>query len=333
MAALTENISWSEIQAWCTCRQKWYWGYGRKIVTKKIQEAPSVGSCGHAAIAAYRRGKDWKEAVDNWLSSEIERRGEMFDEEIEAFQDMAELIRNIMPRYIEQYQVEDANFTTVKVEERFEVPVAGTKIKLIGYWDELLMDRDGFYWLRENKFPRQRFRSEEDLELDGQVGTYQWAANRLGYQIVGTIFDQILAKLPAIPKTNKDGSLSRAKVATDWTTYEKTVRENGLDPVDYMEMQDKLADLKFFDRKYIYRPPVEVKLFAQDMRRRIWDVRKTKKHIYRNESAINCGWCSYRELCLELVKGGDIEEIIEMQYEPKLSREEVELLNDRQNAS
>ena len=331
---MSENISWSEISAWCTCRQKWYWGYDRKITTKKLQRAPSVGSCGHAAIAAYRRGEDWDRAIGNWLDSELDQQEAMFDEEMEAYQEIVDLIRNIMPRYIDQYEKEDANFRTIKVEERFEVPVAGTSIKLIGYWDELLMDRDGFYWLRENKFPQQRFRSEEDLELDGQIGTYQWAANRLGYPIVGTIFDQVLAKVPAIPKTNKDGSLSRAKVATDWATYERTARRNGLDPIDYMEMQEKLADVRFFDRKYIYRPPIEVKLFAQDMRRRIWDVRRKKRrHIYRNESSINCGWCSYRELCLELVKGGDIEEIIEMQYQPKLSREEVKLQNGRRNES
>jgi hypothetical protein len=60
------------------------------------------------------------------------------------------------------------------------------------------------------------------------------------------------------------------------------------------------------------------------MERRIWDMRKSYKHIYRSESFLVCGRCPYRELCLESVKGGDTGYIIENQFEAKKSREEEE---------
>lgn len=315
------NVSWSEIQAWCTCRQKWYWAYEVGVVPKRVERAPSVGSCGHVAVAALLRGEDWTEAVTAWLKRELEKR-ELFDEEIAERRAVADLVTGIMPRYLECYREE--NFDPVLVECKFEIPIRGVGLKLIGYWDAIVRGRDGKLWLLEHKFPQQRFRSDEDLELDGQIGVYQYAAHRLGYPVVGTVYNQLMARLPAEPKQNKDGSLSRAAVYTDWLTYREALVRAGLDPAGYAEMEGKLADFKFFQRNHIYRPLIEVRLFTRDMERRIWTMRGAKKHIYRSESFIVCGRCPYRELCLESVKGRDTEYIIREQFDAKKSREEEE---------
>jgi hypothetical protein len=312
------NVSWSEIQLWCACRQKWHWAYGVGIVPVRTERAPSVGSCGHAAIAAMLRGKDWAVAVAEWLIDQTKRHPS-FDEEIAEMRSVADTVIGIMPRYVKHYR---DNFETVLVEHKFEVPIRGIRARLIGYWDAIVRDADGKLWLNEHKFPQRSFRSDDDLDLDGQVGVYQYAAHRLGYPVVGTIYNQILGRVPAEPKVNKDGSLSRAKVCTDWETYRAFAVGRGLNPADYAEMQEKLADVKFFQRNYIFRPPVEVKKFARDMERRIWDMRGSKRHVYRSESFVVCGRCPYRELCLETVKGGDVNYIIANQFEPKKSREE-----------
>jgi len=314
----TKNVSWSEISAWCTCRQRWHWAYEVGIVPKRVERAPSVGSCGHVAIAALLRGEDWGAAVTAWLKRELEKK-DMFDEEIQERQAVADLIRGIIPRYLKAYP---DTFVPVLVEAKFEIPIRGIRARLIGYWDGIVKGRDGKLWLLEHKFPQQRFRSEEDLELDGQIGVYQYAAHRLGYPVVGTIYNQLMARLPAEPKLNKDGTVSRARVYTDWPAYREFLVKQGQDPADYREMENKLADFTFFQRSHVYRPLIEVRLFTRDMERRIWDMRSTHKHIYRSESFIVCGRCPYRELCLESVKGGDIEYIIKEQFEPKKSREE-----------
>lgn len=316
-----KNVSWSEIQTWGACREKWRWVYEVGIVPKRIERAPSVGSCGHIAIAAILRGKDWKQAVDGWLRQEIDKRP-LFDEEVAERREVADLILKIMPRYLSQYH---DDFEPVLVEHKFEIPIRGIRNRLIGYWDAIVRGKDGHLWLLEHKFPQQRFRNEEALDLDGQIGTYQYAAHRLGYPIVGTIYNQLLGRLPAIPKVNKDGSVSKAAVYTDWSTYRNFVIKQKLDPDDYQyEMEAKLVDFKFFQRNHIYRPLIETRLFARDMERRIWDMQSSRKHIYRSESFITCGRCSYRELCLESLKGGDIKYIIENQFEPKIPREKVD---------
>ena len=321
-----KHTSWSEIQAWSVCREKWRWAYEVGIVPKRIERAPSVGSCGHAAIAAMLRGKDWITAVSDWLKQETGRRP-LFDEEEAEYRVVADLVLSIMPRYLDEYR---DKFEPVLVEHKFEIPIRGIKTLLIGYWDAIVRGADGHLWMVEHKFP-QRFRSDDNLELDGQIGIYQYAAHRLGYPIVGTMYNQLLARSPATPKLNKDGSVSRSVVYTDWQTYRDFIALQGLNPDDYREMEERLADFKFFQRNYIYRSKTEVRLFARDMERRVWDMQRSRKHIYRSESFITCGQCSYRELCLESLRGGDVDYIISDQFERKIPRKEK--LNDYETES
>lgn len=317
------HTSYSELTTWSTCRMKWYWAYELGIVPKRLIRAPSIGACGHVAIAAYLRGEDWREAIERWFVEETSKR-ELFDEEIAEYREIADLIAGIIPRYIDAYQDE---FTPVLVEQRFEIPVKGMRLDLIGYWDAIVKDREGYLWILEHKFPKQRFRTDTDIELDGQIGIYQYAAHRLGYPVVGTIYNQLMARLPAVPKLNKDGSVSRVKIYTDWPTYRDFVVSQGLNPDDYSEMEEKLAEFKFFRRTYVFRPLVEIRLFARDLEHKVWDLSRVKKHIYRNASFMNCNSCPYRELCLESLKGGDVEFLIENEFEkketPKLGGEEI----------
>jgi hypothetical protein len=297
---------------------KWYWAYEVGIVPKRTAYAPSVGSCGHTAIAAVLRGESWMKAVADWRDTELGKR-EMFEEEEAEIQAVVQLVLGIIPRYLEYYQ---DDFEPVLVERKFAIPIRGIRTRLVGYWDAIVRARDGHLWLLEHKFPQSRFRTDDNLDLDGQIGTYQYAARRLGFPIVGTIYNQILGRLPAVPKVNKDGSVSRAAVYTDWKTYSDFVVKKKQDPKDYSEMKEKLADFKFFQRNHIFRPLIETRLFARDMERRIWDMGRSKKHIYRSESFITCGGCSYRELCLEDLKGRNVKHIIEEEFEPKTPRKD-----------
>lgn len=313
-----DTLSWSQVRTWTACRQKWAWLYEVGIVPKKVRRAPSIGSCGHEALAAIVRGDDWEAAVDKWLADEVASRG-LWDEEVEEYRQVADLVRALIPRYQNYYR---DTFQPVAVEQKFEVPISGLSTRLIGYWDAIVRDRDGALWLMENKMPQRQFRNPEDLLLDGQVGIYQWSAHRSGYPVVGTIYNQILARLPAEPSVNRDGSLSRARIYSDWETYKACVVAQGLDPADYAEMEDKLSGFEFFRRDYIYRPLQEVRLFSRDLQRKAWDMARTKKHIYRTDSYMTCSMCDYRELCVESAKGRDVSDLIEAGFEPKQNRRE-----------
>jgi len=312
-----DTVSWSELSTWCECRQKWFWCYETGIVPIRVSRPPTLGACVHVGLAAAMKGIAWEIEMDTWKQKEVEKR-QLFDEDIALFDEVLQTAKVIVAGYVQHY-LDD--WTPVVVEQKFEAVIPDIGVKLIGYWDSIVQTKDGQTWVLEHKCPKI-FRSEDMIDLDGQILTYQYAALRSGYQAVGTIYDQLLAKVPSVPTLNKNGTMSRTAINTTWEVYEKTLLENGLNPAEYDDMRVKLAENTFFKRMYIYRSQEHVKAYSKELAKKIWDMRRKKKHIYKSESVFNCGKCPYAELCLEQARGRDISYIIENNFQPKPTRED-----------
>ena len=334
---LGKTTSYSEISTWAQCRMKHHWQYTRLLETKKISPLPSIGSCGHEALSTYMKGGDWRQSVKDWVKrstaplwenttppateeDEFDYGSEQNKETINMFEDAGALIEQIMARYTEKWDQD--NFTVVATEQHFAVPIVGMRTKLIGYWDAIVMDENENLWLMETKFPGEQFYPDDGLDLDMQVGIYQYAAVRLGYPIIGTIYNQALQKFPKVPERNKDGKMSRGSITTDWPTYRAALIAAGLNPADYLDMMDKLKDKEFFRRTYIYRSGLEVKRYVKDIQHAIWDM-SSNKHVYMCGDRIRCQRCQFRELCIETLKGGDVDFLVQNAYQPRIRREEI----------
>jgi len=311
-------ISWSEIGTFGQCRQKWFWRYDQNLAPKQPMAAPSRGKAGHKALAAYYRGEDWEQALDEWVSEQIEEQ-ELYEEEVVDFREVHDEAVNIMKRYTRKYEGEREEWDVIEVENEFQVPVPGFSFKLKGYVDLIIEDKDGERWVIDHKFPQRSFRKEEQLDLDGQLGLYQYAVNKR-MDTAGVLLNQALWKMPTVPSINKNGDVSRARIKSDWATYKKVVEQQGQDPADYRGMKEKLAESKFFDRIRFRRSAGEIERFAADLKRRIWTVRKKNKHIFMNGSNyFDCPHCDYRDLCIEATKGGDVEFLIDQKFEQRKS--------------
>lgn len=311
-------LSYSEIRSWTTCRMQWYFAHQLRLARRVSRPKPQLGTCCHIGIAAHLQQQDWVAAMDEWYGTQLSN---LFDEEIVELDRILEDSKVIVGRYIKKYASDESTYKVLAVEQKFKIPMSGSimgePICLVGTWDGIVENREnGSVWLLEHKFPGQ-LRSEDSLLLDAQIGIYQFAANKKGLPVVGTIFDQALGKAPVQPARLKDGSFNRARVSTDWETYRSCLVEAGYNPADYAEMEAKL-DVEFYRRTLIYRPPVEQKIFAEELKRRIWAM--NNKHIFRTESIFNCGACSYRELCIESLKGRDITDIVEHEFVVKEER-------------
>ncbi len=318
---LQEHISWSEMRAWMTCRKQWFWAYSIRIEPIRVSRAIRFGSCGHVAMAAALRQEDWRAAIDLWIEKANTSEPMMFDEDKADNVQIGEEAKDVIERYLHYVELPEA----VVVEQRFSVPISGIRTRLIGYWDAIVRDKAGKLWLLEHKFPKQYIQSAEDLELNGQIGTYLWAARRCGYDVQGTIFNQVLAKTPTLPKVNKDGSISRVKsIMCDWPTYRQFVIDHGQDPNDYGDMQLALQGVAFWAIERHYRGEQEISNYGEELKRRVWDIVRKKKHIYRSESMINCRMCMYRDLCLEEIKGGDVDWFLENAFRPKTNHHQEE---------
>jgi len=168
-----DTISYSEMSTWALCRQKWNYSYGMRLSPKRRARAPAIGTCGHIALGAHLQGEDWEKAVDEWLVSYISET-DLFDEEIEESLEIGDLIKSIIPRYLKHF---NDQWTPVMVEDRFEIGLSGTATRFMGYMDAVVKATDGKLWLLEHKFPK-RFKSDNDIELNAQLGMYAHACRR-----------------------------------------------------------------------------------------------------------------------------------------------------------
>jgi hypothetical protein len=166
----------------------------------------------------------------------------------------------------------------------------------------ILKDSQKRTWIMDSKFIGKTFRDYESLELDAQIGTYQWAAIQEGYNALGFLFNQILTRIPEPPKQNKTknkfgGYTSVADIVSDWETYRLAAIGNGEEHLlekYYEEMTPKLETKTFFDRKQIYRSDVEIENFYQDLKLRIEDLDRAKELIYRQPDKFKCMFCDFR---------------------------------------
>ncbi|MDA3833526.1 MAG: PD-(D/E)XK nuclease family protein [Spirochaetales bacterium] len=319
-----KTTSYSELRTWTTCRKQWYWKYVLRITPKRVIKAPYFGTLGHMGLEMLYTNFTMNE-IDYSLTGHVKANyidsQKLFDEDIESFMKVKDDVMQVLRNYDEYYGVTGGReeFRVVETEYRFEIPLPRNPVRLMGYIDMIVEDTDNKLWIMEHKFPKA-FKDPEWTDMDGQIGAYQYAVRRSGFPVVGTIYNQSVQKFPKIPKLNNNGAMSRANIYTTWETYKDELVAQGLDPAEYEGMKDKLNNKDFFRRHQIYRGETEIERFADDMNGKIFDMAHSCKHIYRTDNSMICNaMCSFKNLCSEELRGGDVEWIIDHDFEPKVS--------------
>lgn len=316
---MNENgISYSEIKAFSKCPKSHYWNYTRNLTQRQIEVAPDIGILGHAALDAYYKGEDWQIASTEAFDTMVKEKYPLAIEEYKQIEDCMKTVNEIIPRYFRNYPFD--NFKLIASEYKFRVPIPGTHIFFKGYLDAVIEDKAGHLWLMEHKFPQATFRTEEDTILDTQTGFYQWACIQSGFNIVGTIYNQIKAKRFEVPDIiTKGRALSKAKKYIDWETYARWVLAYGFDISDYMDMEEKCQP-ETSRRHYIYRSKDEINRFGRLLAEKTGIIKSLDVRSYMNESSFNCNTCLFKPLCIETMKGGDVEGLIHSNYMIKGNR-------------
>jgi hypothetical protein len=144
-----------------------------------------------------------------------------------------------------------------------------------------LVKKDGRWWVRELKttsLNRRQF--SERMQVSEQASLYVWAAKELGFDVQGVVYDGI------------HKPLLRKGVNESAQEFGERIMK------DYHERPDV-----YFQREYVYRKPVDIKHFIQDMTSFQRDLVMKKEHggFYRNHA--NCiafnAECAYKKICFE----------------------------------
>lgn len=321
----SEMVSVSQLQTFMSCPKKWEYGYiecltprierpylniGRlchkgmqKCMTYKWEHEWEQGYCREKALNSALCEMDimWKNYMDTtpFLEEEIPEQEQILADAKEVF------TQAFWEFDIDKYEVltlYDGEKKIPALELHFVVPCAGSK-GLHGYIDAILMDKEtGHTWCTDYKF-RKSLSPDEEEETNIQNAVYTHACKKMGINITGTMTWQHINTPAAVPKINKDGTVSTAKIKTTWDRYKKFLEDNGKDPTlpQYAAMEEKLADIEFYRATYEYRNDVIVKnIWNQVVVPASRAVRKAKNPKNQNHRFLypwNCKMCQFRELC------------------------------------
>lgn len=332
-----EYVSYSRMRTYLSCKYKYNFIYNMGFVPMLDEMAPTLGSVGHVGLAAGYLGKNIDQAFEEWKSNYVTKHPMYVlgdTDIIKVLSDMAdEVIQQaslIVPRALDELHLEEWELVEYEgkplVEAKFAFPINNWK-GFTAVIDAVATHKPtSMTWVIDNKF-RKSLQSDEVEEMDMQLPIYQQGLWSLGIHTVGTMTNQILSKVPAQPKLNKDGSMSRARISTTWGVYQKALLDNGLDPMNYLEMKDKL-DVEFFRQTYVYRNRQQVQATWDEIVEKVADEMYNNPSCVRNLGSLGCRNCGIKEYCMEDLRGGDTEYMLNTMFMPRsVAHHEDEIFN------
>lgn len=328
------TVSYSSVQDWRTCEQKYYYAYVDRLMPKVARGPLELGSLLHGYLDSFYRaglrGKPDKDAIHKAHRRAMRTVGEQ-GKKIESLAETArglgaedqakELLRiprtakDILIAYYRVHGIEDMRkHQVILVEDRFSLPVK-KGVVLPGRIDLVTKDKNGF-WLWEHKTttnvprPDSRFR-------DFQTLIYTIALEELhGVKPVGIIWNYIRTVPPHEPKLLKRGGLSVAKGQT--TTVDLFMGACIKHKQSLKDYRPYLRRLEAWERDTMlprYALPISASenVLMRDYLHTVEDieaVRSEKDYAPIRNISLNCNWCSYVKLCQAVILGGDINVLV-----------------------
>lgn len=319
-------LHYSQIASFLRCQKAHDYDYVQGITTRKESRAIALGSIGHEALRALLLSRGDKDKASAAVAATLVKfkqrlHGASLEEFVEIDARGAEGLAIALRAYAalppedwELYEHEGVPQVEVSLRVTYkDVDFAGTP-------DAILRHKPtGALWLFDHKF-RSVFRPPWSEDLNLQMAFYQGLALEAGIEVVGTRQYQIKPALPKRPELTTKGTMSVADIATDWETYAAACVEAGLNPDDYKErMLPKLNHKVWFDHTSTRA------LRSSEEVLRHWDetiVPAAQAILARTRplrcfNFFTCSACSYRELCIEDTKQGDVEFLMQTLYKLK----------------
>lgn len=317
MAAELElvNFNQSRIKTFLRCPKSYQYKYVDLLEPKKKVRPLFLGSWVHACLETHYSQGNWKIGhqlyVDQW--------NKLFEEERLALRTrgktigppLPEIVERIMRSYI-WYNRQDG-WKAKYIEQILEVPtpliVSGKRFVFKGRLDLVIEDEEGLFWLVDHKTASTIPQPNSFHAMDPQLMLYPWAARiQYGIDIAGVIYNYVRSRPPSIPNLNKDGSISRRKIVTDYPTLFRFLRDNGFNPNDFahilLPMQTKSELLRRYRLPREQKVTKEILLDTLSVVKRIEETKRFTRTITRD-----CVRCSYHDLCRSELNGFDTEKM------------------------
>lgn len=314
------DLSWSQVKTWQRCQRQWKYKYIDRLEPIARQRALFLGNWVHRCLETYYSEGDWKtghlEYVEQW--------DKLFEEEQKALSTRSKKAKTYTPlpkqvaRIINSYLWYHKNdgWKVISVELEFTVHLKDD-IYINGKIDLIVQDEEGLYWVVDHKTASNIPESGAFHAMDPQLMIYPWAVKKLtGIDIAGIIYNYVKSKPPSIPKINKNGSLSKRKIVTDYPTAARFLKKEGYDLADFSEFLLPLKKKSEFLRRYrLPRESFVTKEILAEFYSSAKEI-KTKRIAYeagakvrfiRNITKDCSKFCAFHNICQAELNGHDTE--------------------------
>lgn len=315
----------SMLKTFRRCPKQAQFKYAMRLKPRLLGTPLKRGTWIHRLLEVFHNGDDW-EAEHRRFCLKFD---ELLDEEKEYYGDMPREILSIMRSYIWHYAKDTWTVHETEFTLETEFP-DGTIFR--GKVDALVENRFGL-WLVDHK--SHKVLPDFDFRLlDTQSALYTWAALRNKIPVQGFIWNYLRWKPPSIPALLKDGSrISKVNVDTDYPTYVATLKRYKAENPHFRitaEYKDKANRLKsyqylpehpqlssFFRRDVLERPnsvlkQVALENYRTSQRMHAYDF--TAKGVERTVERSCKFSCSYMDVCMTDLMGGDVKRMIKQNY-------------------
>lgn len=319
----------SMVKKFRRCKRQYFYSVVEKLEPRLPDIKLKRGNWMHKLMDVKYRGDDW-EKEHKRLIKEFNK---LFVEEREMYGDLPDQVYRMMKGYEHRWRKEEAEWEILHVEETFEVKFTGGDI--LNFKPDLVVKDHGVpgepIWIVDHKTTKSIPSADWRIE-DLQSTVYYWAMKEVGYDVKGFIYNYIRTKDPTVPSINKDGSISRRRIDTDfYTLADFLTKYYEVDSLKKLPLNWKkqLATLKIDDRfrkRSRFIPP------GDSLERTITEFSYTAQEIeVWHEIATNnpqddpwvrtmepsCEWgCDFHDLCMVEFMGGDGRFMRRAKYRP-----------------
>jgi hypothetical protein len=277
----------------------------------------------------------------------------LFLEEREYYGDLPGMAERMMEGYLNHYKDVEKDWEVLSNEQTYIGTFDG-EYEFSFKPDLIIRDHSTpkpEVWIVDHKTVKSLPSSDWRME-DLQSTLYHWAiVQNTDLNPKGFLFNYIRRKAPTVPKVNKDGSISKARIDTDYFTmasflldYYQVDSVNKL-PKDYkVRLRNLKLDNRFLKRSKLIKPDVLVSRQLEEFGYTVQEMEVW--HEIAGDNALNpankdedpwvrtmipsCEWdCEYHDLCMVELLGQDSEFIRKRKYQPSKYTEDRGLGSQR----
>ena len=276
------RVSHSEAEAYLTCRRKHYYGDVLNLRKRGGMVALNRGTLGHLVMEVYWKGR---QAGMSHEIAGLAANAKLIEEYMNASEDYAADVARCFKAFMQVNPFPDVK--VLAVEEQYVIDI-DQDIEYPFTIDLLIELPDGRVFLVDNKFVYD-FYSDTEVEMLAQLPKYMGALRRLNIRVDGCIYLQFRYR----QRKRDPYPLESLIVAREFYPNEARVQNSFNDQVNIARLVNNVKS----------RSPQQIEAMA-----------------IRTNNSLVCSRCMFRDICVEELRGSDINLVIRSGYEPRESR-------------